>query len=283
MEEKGLRKKDISEYQSKETKFLNEGEQIGKSNLTGYLNTTKADKPHAPVEMSVQTLLILSEIFNVTIDYLLGIEENQKPENKAIGKGLGLRDESLERLRNNEGLQKFMNYLCAAPAFDELNASLSRHIVAKLIAQDILKRNSKSLNSILHKAHGGYRHASFIERDKEQFKAYLQKELPYKAMNGDTWGFIKENVDDDWHLNLRLAFEEIKEDKAVYEAFMDTLVDQTLHCLDYEYDDLGIMGRISGQIMSLLDGYIQYRIDDYHRDFRTQARLKQREEGKAYE
>ena len=69
----------------------------------------------------IKDIIELSRLFNVTSDYLLGLNPNRKPENQSIGPDLGLSDNSVD------ALSKYSKPFTEPNNLSEINDKIEKH------------------------------------------------------------------------------------------------------------------------------------------------------------
>lgn len=125
-------------YQSKNNKRLTDTILARTLNIT---RQTYKKYENGESDISLNVVLTLSKLYNVSSDYILGLSDVKHMENDNINERIGLDDISIETLskyKNDEELIKFINFLIANLNFNSdkslrTNDNYSRESIIRLL------------------------------------------------------------------------------------------------------------------------------------------------------
>ena len=125
--------------------------QMTQQELAGKLEISKRtvvgmESDESPTNIPHTVLMRLSEIFEVSVDYLLGLT-NVPCRDNATAENLGLSDTAIKVLMNNEISRQFLNHLLCSPQFIEL-ANMADVYFEDLERAGYDKRNELFTNAI---------------------------------------------------------------------------------------------------------------------------------------
>lgn len=189
--EKNLSKKDICDKVRKQNKKYIGNYVLNESTLSQYTNY-KNEKGLRP--LSVNALISISNALDVSIDYLLGIEESERHDLTDIYKKTGLERKSVEALKSNIDSQNFINVLLKSDNLNILLMQMKQIFYAEFISPLIMSAYSKELVEIIDSSFKKFMDEVVpIEYQPKTFAKYFQNEFTYKHINIDE-NYIKKNV-----------------------------------------------------------------------------------------
>ena len=126
--------------------LLPNGYTLPRNTLTQFTNFKSNDMR----AVNVTNLIAVSLALNVSINYLLGIDSCETPENTDINKATGLTNEVIETIKANESLQEKMNFFLLCPEIRGVCEEIDQLYRTRLVFNDILghfknERNRKCL------------------------------------------------------------------------------------------------------------------------------------------
>lgn len=174
LKSKKLKKKNISKNVNSETDKYNllfEEHKLPVNTLTEY---TKYDSSKKLRTISVSNLIAISNALNVSIDYLLGIEKCESHENTDINRVIGLTDNAINNLKNNDFIQLQLNDYLINEKFIKLIKAIEDEKYVRLIYCGVSKEFSELLFDILKKSYKIFMNEVFtLDRNVNKYKKYL--------------------------------------------------------------------------------------------------------------
>lgn len=258
---KNLLKKDITKNVNKETdkyKLLPNGYKLPTSSLTEYTNIDSSKSLRKP---SIDVLIAISNSLNVSIDYLLGIEECENHENTDIHKVIGLDDNAINVLKNNKALQKQANVFLINPQLIKLVQSIEHQKHIHLVYYGVSKEFSNSLYYKIEIAYNKFNRDTFpLDRSISKYKDYLLKEINFKEISGYSTvnNYINQNISKD----LLDQFKHLKNkecicDKDIYISFITFIADFTFEIFENYHNKEQELLKISQSFTNIIQKYIK--------------------------
>ena len=218
--------------------------------------------------VSVTNLIAVSLALGVSLNYLLGIDELETPENTDINKATGLPSETIEAIKNNENLQEKLNFFLLCPEIKGICEEIDRLFFTRLVSNDLLHPYSKELLGKMERAYNQSFKESFSldeeKEKKEKYKECLYRELPFeKLKSGGTQNSIQEYLGDD---------DSSCDEQDVYHAFIEMITEHTFDVFEKRYIGEMQMGNIIKSVTMLIDEYIEFRTRKFHKQARTASK-----------
>lgn len=233
--------------------------------------------------VSVTNLIAVSLALGVSLNYLLGIDELETPENTDINKVTGLPNETIEVIKNNMNLQEKLNFFLLCPEIKGICEEIDRLFTTRLVSDDLLHPYSKELLSKMESAYNqSFKESFSLDEEKEKKKKYkecLYRELPFeKLKSGGTENSIQEylesNLTDErivqiqFHLDDDMSYDE----QDFYHAFIDMITEHTFDVFEKRYIGEVQMGNIIKSVTMMIDEYIELRTRKFHKQARTTSK-----------
>lgn len=176
LQEKKMSKKDVCNTINKTpNKMLDTQYRLTPSALTQYTNYKNLTNLRP---FPVDALIAISDVLDVSIDYLLGIESSEHHDITDIHNATGLTTNSILTIKSNSNIQDFINALLESSTLDSLILQSKQLFLSKYVSTDILSAYSKTLREIIFSAFNKYaEQTSPFDNSPDIFETYLEKEL----------------------------------------------------------------------------------------------------------
>ena len=232
--------------------------------------------------VSVTNLIAVSIALDVSLNYLLGIDELETPENTDINKVTGLSNETIEAIKNNENLQEKLNFFLLSPEIKGICEEIDRLFITRLVSDDLLHPYSKDLLSKMESAYNqSFKESFSLDEEKEKkkkYKEYLYRELPFeKLKSGGTENSIQEylesNLTEERIIQIQFHLDDMSYDEQdFYHAFIDMITEHTFDVFEKRYIGEVQMGNIIKSVTMLIEEYIGLRTREFHKQACTTSK-----------
>lgn len=265
-----ISKVEVTERVNKNVKksLLPNGYTLPRNTLTQFTNF-KSSNMRA---VSVTNLIAVSLALNVSINYLLGIDSCETPENTDINKATGLTNEAIETIKANENLQEKLNFFLLCPEIKGVCEEIDRLYMTRLVFNDLLHHFKNELFNEIESAYNKFfKETIALDRTEEKYKEYLYQELPFEKLKSSNTAnnimdVLKVNLSDDLsnQIELQLESDHNHDEQHVYDVFIDFIVTFTYDIFEKQYTEEIQMSRISQTVSTLIDEYIELCIHKFH-------------------
>lgn len=283
---KQLKKQKISKSEVTERVNKNTDDSLLPADYTLPRNTLTQFTNFNSVNMrvvSVTNLIAVSLALGVSLNYLLGIDELETPENTDINKATGLPSETIEAIKNNENLQEKLNFFLLCPEIKGICEEIDRLFFTRLVSNDLLHPYSKELLGKMERAYNQSFKESFSldeeKEKKEKYKECLYRELPFeKLKSGGTQNSIQEylesNLTEERIVQIQFFGDDDSscDEQDVYHAFIEMITEHTFDVFEKRYIGEMQMGNIIKSVTILIDEYIEFRTRKFHKQARTASK-----------
>lgn len=283
---KQLKKQKISKSEVTERVNKNTDDSLLPADYTLPRNTLTQFTNFNSVNMrvvSVTNLIAVSLALGVSLNYLLGIDELETPENTDINKATGLPSETIEAIKNNENLQEKLNFFLLCPEIKGICEEIDRLFFTRLVSNDLLHPYSKELLGKMERAYNQSFKESFSldeeKEKKEKYKECLYRELPFeKLKSGGTQNSIQEYLESNLTEERIVQIQFLGDDDSscdeqdVYHAFIEMITEHTFDVFEKRYIGEMQMGNIIKSVTILIDEYIEFRTRKFHKQARTASK-----------
>lgn len=227
--------------------------------------------------ISVVNLIAVSNALDVSINYLLGIDSCESPENTDINKVTGLSNETIDIIKKNKGLQNKLNFFLSSPNLTDIEYAINRECYMQHISQDILNAYSETLLKKIETAYQKFNLELFpLDRTAEKFGDYLCIEITLREIKETTdtessiIDYLKLNLSQDIVNQIQLSIQENQEtsDINIYTAFIYDTAQRTYEILEHKYSREIRMGKIIQSFQLLLEDYIQEQVKENKNNIR---------------
>ncbi|MEL7657143.1 MAG: hypothetical protein AAGU75_14700, partial [Bacillota bacterium] len=147
-----LRKTDIAHKVNKSTDKYNllcDDYSLAENTLTQFTNFNSGNMR----TVSVSNLIAIANALGVSVNYLLGIDTCENPENTDINKATGLNNETIEIIKNNKKLQKQLNFFLISSKLHDISNEIDKLCLVSYISRDILNAYSEPLLAKIESAY----------------------------------------------------------------------------------------------------------------------------------
>ncbi len=248
--------------------LLPNGYTLPRNTLTQFTNFKSNDMR----AVNVTNLIAVSLALNVSINYLLGIDSCETPENTDINKATGLTNEVIETIKANESLQEKMNFFLLCPEIRGVCEEIDQLYRTRLVFNDILGHFKNELSNGIENAYNKFFRETFaLDRTEEKYKEYLYQELPFEKVRfsntaDNIMDVLKDNLSDDLFTQIKLKLEDDNnyDEQHIYDVFIDFIVTFAYDIFEKQYTEEMQMNRISQSFSMLIDEYIKLRIQKFH-------------------
>lgn len=276
-----ISKSEVTERVNKNTdnSLLPAGYTLPRNTLTQFTNFKSANMR----VVSVTNLIAVSLALGVSLNYLLGIDELETPENTDINKVTGLPNETIEVIKNNMNLQEKLNFFLLCPEIKGICEEIDRLFTTRLVSNDLLHPYSKELLSKMESAYNqSFKESFSLDEEKEKKKKYkecLYRELPFeKLKSGGTENsireYLKSNLTDERIVQIQFHLDDdmSNDEQDFYHAFIDMITEHTFDVFEKRYIGEVQMGNIIKSITMLIDEYIELRTRKFHKQACTTSK-----------
>lgn len=231
-------------------------------------------------EISVTNLIAVSLALGVSINYLLGIDKCESPENTDINKVTGLTNEAIEAIKSNEKLQEKLDFFLLSSKLDSICEEIDQLFMTRLVFNDILNGYKEELYKKIENVYKKFFSETFaLERTEERYKEYLYQELSFEKIKSDNapnniMDYLKSNLEQELITQIELQLENYNnyDEQDIYHVFIDLTANFTYDIFEKQYTDEIQMNRISQSVTTLINDYIQSKIQTAHENMRNNTR-----------
>lgn len=270
-----LSKKDITkqiELTANQSSLLPNNYNVPQNTLSQFTNYKSVNMR----TISVTNLIAVALALGVSINYLLGIDSCETPENTDISKATGLSNETIETIKTNENLQEKLNFFLLSPEINKISEEIDKLLLNQRFSNDILNAYSKELFNELETAYKKFfSHTFATDRTELKYREYLYQQLTYEKIKTNSTSdniidYLKLNLSADRFTQIQIQLEKYPayDDKDIYHVFVDMTADFTYSAFEEYFTREIVKNRISQSIMSLIDKYIQTEIKKAHDSIR---------------
>ena len=236
--------------------LLPNGYTLPRNTLTQFTNFKSNDMR----AVNVTNLIAVSLALNVSINYLLGIDSCETPENTDINKATGLTNEVIETIKANESLQEKMNFFLLCPEIRGVCEEIDQLYRTRLVFNDILGHFKNELSNGIENAYNKFFRETFaLDRTEEKYKEYLYQELPFEKVRfsntaDNIMDVLKDNLSDDLFTQIKLKLEDDNnyDEQHIYDVFIDFIVTFAYDIFEKQYTEEMQMNRISQSFSMLI-------------------------------
>lgn len=271
-----LSKKDVTELikNQGENSSLLPNDYIVPQNTLSQFTNYKSSKMRT---VSVTNLIAVSLALGVSINYLLGIDSCETPENTNINRATGLTNQAIETIKRNDTLQENLNLILLSPKIEKICDEIEKLYLAQRVSGDILNAYSKELFGILEKAYTKFFSNTFaLDRSEEKYREYLSRELSCEEMklssgSNSIMDYLKSNLSADRLTQIQLQLEKYDtyNEKDIYHIFIYMTADYTYTIFEEKIIRETLINRITQSITSLIEELIQAKIQTKHEILRN--------------
>ncbi|MFR3272137.1 MAG: hypothetical protein ACLTPJ_12405 [Faecalimonas sp.] len=265
---KDLQKKDVAERVTPKTNRFNllpDDFSLSTSTLTECTKYNPTKKLRA---LSVNNLIAISNALEVSIDYLLGIEDCESHLETDINKVTGLNKSAILKLQENNYCSEQLNSFLANSKIDKLIALIKDQQTMHSLYKGLSGEFSQSLYDKLKSAYERmYSNKSFtLDHTPKSYTQCLFTELPYKEIvhTNSHYKTFQEYIEKNVSYGVSSGFyqnekEVIFTDKDIYDKFIPYIADFLFDTLEHYYNrDMQIL-RISQLFSEIIKEYIDYQ------------------------
>ena len=262
------KKTDVSHNVNSNTnknKLLPDDYTLPENTLTQFTNYKSSDMR----VVSVSNLIAVSNAFDVSINYLLGIDSCETPENTDINKKTGLENKTIETIKNNKGLQEKLNFFLLSPKMIVILEEIDNDFYMQRLSHDIFNAYSNPLLTKLQTAYSNFNSETFpLDRNSKKYITYLSKEITLESIKSNKsetnymMAYLKSNLSSDRvnDIQHQAQLKKAKDDESIYSIFINDTAQCTYELFEYKHSRESIMNKISQSFLALLDDYIQARL-----------------------
>lgn len=264
LQEKQLKKTDICDNINSDknaNNLLPDKYTLPNNTLTQFTNFNSSNMR----EVNVSNLIAVSNALDVSINYLLGIDNCETKENTDINKATGLENNTIEIIKNNKELQEKLNFFLQSPKLNDITKELDNEFYMQYISNNILNAYKEPLLNIIEKAYMKFNIETFpLDRTLKRYRDYLYLEIPYdnikssKIEPNKLLNYLKNNLCADRlnQIQIQIEHKNISIEKEIYDTFINDTAECTYEILEHKYNKDVRMNKISQSILSILDDYI---------------------------
>ena len=210
--------------------------------------------------LNINTLIAISNALDVSIDYLLGIEECENHENTDVYKVTGLSNDAVDILKKDKNAKRQLNAFLIHPQLSKLVTAIENQKYVHMLYQGVSKEFSKSLFSRITSAYTKFNADTFaLDRTAGKYMKYLANQLPYMEFedNGVT-EYIQKHTSEDFQYQLRDKIDlDNSDNKKIYNTFLTLIVTYTYELLGNFHNTERAYSNISEAFMSIVKKYIE--------------------------
>lgn len=249
LEEKNYSKKDICDLvNSIPNKLVDVQYRLNESTLSQYTNFKNASLRSIPIN----ALLSISQALDVSVEYLLGIEDSENHVTTDIHKETGLSSKAINNLMKKTEVQKVLDFFLQSERLDYILNQVKKVYYSELIKTHIFNSYSEALLNIITSAYDKFMQDLLpIEHSPDMYKKYLVEELKLSNLKIDE-EYLINNISED-------RFFQIKQSCSDKLDLFSLFVDDTVCCVY----DLLVYSESSDYYRSLLSKSIIDVIDEY--------------------
>lgn len=218
--------------------------------------------------LNVNNLIAISNALEVSIDYLLGIEDCESHLETDINKVTGLNKSAILKLQENNYCSEQLNNFLANPKIDKLIALIKDQQTRYRLYQGSSAEFSHSLYDKLNLAYKRmYSKYSFtLDHTPKSYAKCLFTELPYEEIvhNNSHYKTFQEYIEKNVSHDVSSWFyqdekEVISTDKDIYDKFIPYIADFLFDTFEHYYNrDIHIL-RISQAFGEIVKEYLDYQ------------------------
>lgn len=264
LKKREYKKKDVSKRVKAETdkhNLLFKEHKLPVNTLTEYTKYNPSKKLRA---LSVSNLIAISNALEVSIDYLLGIEECESHQNTDINKRTGLCDEAINSLKSNQLIQKQLNDYLLNHKFLKLCKAIENEKVMRNIYYGVSTEFSECLFNILQIAYQNFTKEVFpLDRTIEKYKEYLSAEILNSELleknNCNTLTeFSKKHLSKDLYSQFSYYVKENQIKKSeIYTTFVSFIAEFIYTSLEQNYNKDLSLNKISEAFLEVVNDYFK--------------------------
>ena len=255
LQEQNLSKKEICDAaNSNPNPLITAGYQLNKSTLSQYTNLKK-EQLNLP---SVDALLSISTVLNVSMDYLLGIELSEQHDITDVHQATGLSSNAIATLKSNREAQLFIDVLLQSDLLTPLLQQIEQLFITDYVSNDIMSAYSNSLTKIIIDSFKEYmKNVSPLDYSSKKYQDYLIQHFHTLDITVDE-NYIITNVSSDRLNQIRLLSEYYHQDLS------SSFYDDTITCV-YEILNFRISGsnyfrsQLSNTFLDFIDIYLAHK------------------------
>lgn len=215
--------------------------------------------------LNVNNLIAISNALDVSIDYLLGIEDCESHLETDINKVTGLNKSAILKLQENKYCSEQLNNFLANSNIDKLIALIKDQQTMYRLYQGLSAEFSHSLYDKLKLAHERMhsKYSFTLDHTPESYTQCLFTELPYEEIvhNNSHYKTFQEYIDKNVSYAILSGFyqdakEVISTDKDIYDKFIPHIADFLFTTFEHYYNrDMQIL-RISQAFGEIVKEYL---------------------------
>lgn len=270
LQKKNLQKKDVAQRVTPEKdqfKLLPYDFSLPTSTLT---ECTKYDsqKRKKLRRLSVNNLIAISNALEISIDYLLGIEDCESHLETDINKVTGLNKSAILKLQKNRYCSKQLNCFLANPQIDKLIAMIEDQWVMHSLYKGIASEFTPSLYDKLKAAYEQMlsNKSLTLEHTQETYTQYLFAELSYEKIihSNSHYKTFQEYIKNNVSYGISSGFYQDKKemcstDKDIYNKFIPYIANFLFDIFEHYYNRDMQLPRISQLFSEIIKEYIDYQ------------------------
>lgn len=217
--------------------------------------------------ININGLIAISNALGVSINYLLGIDTCENPENTDINKITGLCNDSIEVLKENKKLQELLNIVLLSPKLSDLMKQISNIFYSEYVSKDLLDAYSIDLKNHIELAYLRYETEIFpLDKSQEKFEQVLSEQIPYNSIVSIS-EYLKNNVSEDRFYQIS-NFYDVKDGYTLYTAFIKDTSNCVYDILSYKGNSDFYKNRLFKLFDEILDDFM------YKKSVRIRTNLK---------
>lgn len=308
MKSQKITKTALAQYKSKNSPSLDDGMSIGKSNLTGYIGTSvNGERRDSLINMPIKALLLCSECFDVSTDYLLGKTDSQKQrsvrarttlekqrkfwkktnlqkqQQSWVKRGINISEEALATLRESDWMPEFVNFLLCQPEINKIVNELQNNAKISAEYRYIFSFYSDEVQDLLLKAFDKYWESHIKPNDIRSYMLTIEETLQGNRAYDLSW--ILDNGISDATLNRMadnalLLKEQLQGDDLLYRSLSLALAEETFAILEHKAVQHEGLNLWNHDLSKVLGRYIEEQAES---ELETLKELVEQEEAQARE
>lgn len=218
--------------------------------------------------LNVNNLIAISNALEVSIDYLLGIEDCESHLETDINKVTGLNKSAILKLQENKYCSEQLNNFLANSKIDKLIALIKDQQTMYRLYQGLSAEFSHSLYDKLKLAYERMhsKYSFTLDRTRESYVKCLFTELPYEEIvhNNSHYKTFQEYIEKNVSYGILSEFyqnekEVLSTDKEFYDKFIPYIADFLFNTFEHYYNrDMQIL-RISQAFGEIVKEYLDYQ------------------------